>query len=124
MVGNDETLQHKLLLELIQYQKDVKAGHKFLTIFGVEKNLQRLPESTREFYSKNIEIFDQWSEEETDISAKNKFYYPHELLNEKNIHFVDSPESFEDMLSYFEAAQPQIIGLDCEWKYAQKVFKV
>ena len=116
MVGDDETLQLKLLLELIQYQKDVKAAHKFLTVFGLEKNLQRLPESTRDFYTKNIEIFDLRSEEDTALSTTSKFYYPHELLNEENIHFVDSPESFEEMLSYFEAAEPQVIGMDCEWK--------
>ncbi len=46
----------------------------------------------------------------------SQFYYPHELLNEKNIHFIGSTDEFKRMLGYFEFNKPQVIGLDCESK--------
>jgi len=116
LVGEDELLQNKLFLELIQYQKDVKTAFKFLKVFGFENNLLRLPESTRDFYTKNIELFDLVNEDESILNLKSDYYYPHEYLSEKNIYFVGSSENFEEMLNFFNATSPQIIGLDCEWK--------
>ena len=47
---------------------------------------------------------------------RNDYYYPDELLNEKNIITVDSVDSFSDMLAHFESNNIDVIGLDCEWK--------
>lgn len=121
LIGNDDILKHKLFLELIQYQKDIETAQKFLDLFNYDLN--KLPESLIEFYTKNIEIINnnevtkKNSLGESESTAIEKLsYYPNELLNEANIKFVDSPETFSEMLSDFENFKPKVIGLDCEWK--------
>ena len=123
LVGEDEILQNKLLLELIQYQKDIEIAHKFLYIFGYEKNFNKLPDSLKEFYTKNIEIIQADNLKKKEIAELDevvlegkKYHYPSDLLNENNIKFVGSAKAFEDMLAYFEEAKPTVLGLDCEWK--------
>ena len=94
-------------------------AQRFFEIFGSDKHLQKLPESSREFYAKNISIIDMRNENEEDSISKpaeKLFYYPLELLNHSNIHFVDTADKFEEMLNYYETSKPTIIGMDCEWK--------
>lgn len=121
LIGEHEILQTKLLFELIQYQKDIETAHKFLHEFGYEKSLSKLPESMKEFYAKNIELITNKKNREASAtrsrSAENKYYYPHQQLNEANIKFVGTTEDFVGMLDFFESSKPLVIGLDCEWKY-------
>lgn len=98
----------------MQYKKDIEVAHKFLDIFGYDKNLNKLPESLKEFFLNNIDFINSVSNKEP--QSEKKSYYPTEFLNEANIKFIGSPESFVDMLNYFEEAKPKMIGLDCEWK--------
>lgn len=117
LVGDDEFLQNKLLLELMQYKKDIEVANKFLDIFGYDKNLNKLPDSLKEFFLNNIEFIKADSKEDsTEPQPAKKFHYPTEFLNESKIKFIECPESFVDMLNYFEEAKPKVIGLDCEWK--------
>jgi hypothetical protein len=116
LIGEDERLQYKLLLELIQYQKDIQIANRFLSIFGYDKNINKLPESLREFFIKNIQIIQQVQNDLSHIINTEKYYYPEHLLNDTNIKFVQTNQDFIQMLDYFEETKPDAIGQDCEWK--------
>ncbi len=120
LVGTDDFLQQKLILELVQYQKDIETADKFLNEFGYEKILNKLPESQRDFFIKNIEIIKQNNKKNFtklyEINNRENFYYPESILNETNIRFIDDESKFNEMLDYFETKRPTTIGLDCEWK--------
>ena len=120
LIGQDENLQNKLLFELISYQKDIETAHSFIHEFGYEKSLNKLPESLKEFYTKNIDFITNKTNKAASAirsqSAEKDYYYPHHLLNENNIKFVGSPDDFVGMLDFFESTKPSVIGMDCEWK--------
>lgn len=120
LIGNDDKLQYKLLLELIQYQKDVEIAHRFLVLFGYDKLFNKLSESHKEFIDKNLPIIQNENTTYKEVNKKEKYYYPEDLLNDANIKFVDIEEYFIEMLNYFETAKPNAIGLDCEWKVTNK----
>ena len=122
LVETNDLLQSRLILELIHYQKDIETANVFLQIFGQEKHLKKLPESIREFYLKNIEIISTNVNNELKTSrsrsqSAEKYYYPHELLTQTQIKFLDKEEHLVEMIDYFKTKKPDIIGLDCEWKW-------
>lgn len=112
LIGTDETLQLKLLLELIQFRKDVEVAYKFLCVFGYEKMIQRLSESHREFVEQNLKFIE--TSKEINLIPNEAYYYPVELIN--SIRFVQTRDEWNQMLDYFENEKPNVIGLDCEWK--------
>lgn len=127
LIGHDEKLQYRLLIELIQFQKDVEIANHFLHIFGYEKNLNKLPESLKDFFIQNITIIQTDSNQTARGNQSNvpsdKHYYPDDLLNEINIQFVQTVDEFNTMLDFFEKSKPDAVGLDCEWKVSSNFLK-
>ena len=122
LVGDNDILKEKLFLELIKNQKDIETAHKCLEI--IKFDINTLPDSPKEFYFTNMEIFQSETFNKTnqvDIVEK-KTYYPDEVLNENNIAFIGNKVEFVQMLDFFEIQKPTIIGLDCEWKQEPILF--
>lgn len=112
LISGDEALQYKLVIELIQYQKDVEVAHKIMHIFGYQKMFARLSNSHQEFMEKNIRFIS--SNQKETVQNHENYYFPSELV--ERILFVQTREEFQRMLDYFESEKPGVVGMDCEWK--------
>ena len=121
MVENNELLQNRLIVDLIQYQKDIETANIFLKTFGYEKHLKNLPESMRDFFINNIEILNSLNPNENKsfnyLAQSEKYYYPEDLLPIEKIKFISEEKQMVEMLEYFKRTHQSLIGLDCEWKY-------
>ncbi|CAF0717201.1 unnamed protein product [Brachionus calyciflorus] len=119
LIGDNKDLIHQLFMEIINYHKDVLVGMFFAEKYGYEY-IHKLPSSAKELFLSNMELIrPQYEIKITQLreSDKYKFYWPVELKNE-SLEFIDSIDQFKNMLDYFEKNQPEVIGLDCEWKPA------
>ena len=53
----------------------------------------------------------------TDGARKRElFYHPKELQDPNNIKFINDEVNLTQMIQFFEAEKPDVIGLDSEWR--------
>ncbi len=109
IVVNEEALCIQLLIELIQYRRDMQCATVFINLFGVDI-LTKLPLAVQQSYM----------EADKDVKAKEKDkkedFYQTKL---DNIIFVDDEIKFNGLLDEFEKHKSDyanVIGLDCEWR--------
>ena len=60
---------------------------------------------------------DKLYKDKYNITSITEHYYPDKLLPLEKIKFVNNEAKLHAMLEFFKRANPDIIGLDCEWKF-------
>lgn len=107
----------------MQYNKDINMGIFFAEKYGYDY-IRRLPSQTQDFFDKNLPMLKSKYMENIELkwtpSKLSEFYFPDDLKDE-NIVFVDDEKKFVDMLDYFEAKKPDIIGWLCVQKERDRI---
>jgi len=114
LIQDNKELMEKFLVKIIEYRNDIKTASEFIEYFKFDIN--EFKPKTKDIYLQKLASY-QTNQNATSINkvVEERYYFP-SALSEENICYVGDEAKFIEMLTYFEEAKPDVIGMDCEWK--------